>query len=495
MAVTIPSDLELFSSNALHGAVPANDSDPMHTMLRRCNWLYATHAPPLLSTTFQSTAAASQQFVTSAVPSADGLTYDALLTLYASASSGNVTVDVEESSTSSSAGWSTVTGSPFTHALGGAGDQVVSFSFPIAAASRYFRLTVTAPSGTVQTQHWLVYPQKLSSLAHAVRSSGFIVYDDAYLDGVAGAAIHTEMLNRAWQNAYRVVADRRQRLFDCAELLSSGKSRYPPLANVAQRVAYFGAPMLPEGQDEITVTVRVRAYDSGGTGGLRVGQLDRTSVTLDADDTDQTATLTLYGDTPTVLAVALPITSMQIRYFALDWQRTDIASTANLVAAPAPPARSEYLVVLDDATLRACTEPYAGPVIQAEFENAAGTYHHWHYVISPGTRRMRTAWVRSLDGSTTTPSDTEAYSNTGGLNANDAINVPPQGSGSERFGAMHEQPSVVWGSKNDEDSPSAAQDRMMEVTTDREPATELMLARHAVGFSGRPELVADLSAV
>jgi len=495
VAITVPSDLELMDVGALLGHVPADDKDPLYTLLRRANWLYATHAPPLLNVCVHEPARASIEILAAVVPSADSLTYSFDMSLRNSATD-TVQVDVEESSTSSGAGFAAVSGSPFTTASLTAGDNwIATLDVPLAAATRWIKITVAPASGTVVVHSVVIRPKRLTTLSSGALSSGVVLFDDSHLTD-ADAAIHTEYINRAALNYHLTVKDRYQCIAGFANH-STPHMRWVPGtggANVDAHFLIFGVVPLPPGAEETTVTVRLRADDSGAGGTVLVGQLNGSSVELDADNADNTATLVLVGDRPVVFAQVIPDTALDVYYLNIDWQPDDVGSAVALITEPAPPARLDYLLTLDAVGLEACLRPYAMPLVSFDWNDTSGTYWHWAQVIPPGTRRGRAIFTRSRDfDESVEAEDAEAWAatTTNPATAAEAVNVPCSTNGAAQYDPMT-APTVDWGSMNDEDTPVGAMDRMFELTEDREPYLEKFQGRYCVGSTLIPQPVADI---
>lgn len=488
MAIVIPGTLELLPPSTFLGHLHADD-EPLRTLLNRSNWHYATHAPALLNCCPLAIPLASQDFAAAATPSADGLTYDCDLALWLDVNS-TIVITFRESSTSSSAGWSVVAvSSPFLTA----GDNRHSFTVPLAATTKYLRITVASVSGLVQCQSWLVRPRKLTTItapASPPKPSGSIPFDDAHLSTV-GAAVHVEYLNRAWENFRATQADRRQAVLSYVQASTSPTNIFRVIATgqTAPRVLY-GASWIPETQ--ITATVRFRASDLGVTDGtVRVGQVGGDVVEFVCDDSDQTATITLTGPDPVIYAQAEPVLIININYITIDYSPV-IGSSSVLISEPAPPARMEYLAAVDALGLQATLGGYAVTGLHFNALAAGGTDWHWAQMIGAGHDAMRGIHTRSTTQTPTTvgPPDAEMFSSSSGATASDEIIVPCPASGVDVYpplgGAV-----VVKGSLTKDTTPAAPVNRLFELTPSREPLLEEFNGRLLIGFTGEPILVAD----
>lgn len=491
MGVTIPSDLELLEPYDLIGFVRGDDQEPLHTLLRRCNWHYATHRPPLRNSTPHSDVASSQRYIMPVEPSADGLEYQVLLMAWTSLATTLTTV-VEYATGSSSGSWTAVTGSPSMAVVMMGDNEVAAFDVTIPASAEFLRVTCSVLLGTVQVQNVLVMPKILTSIAAGVKGCGFVPYDDTHLTST-GAAIHTEYINRGAANFRAVQADRRQDLLTYLQEVTAPKHTWRPAGSLTSYLAAYGVAGLP-GQQTTTVTVRLRASDTGSGGTVTIGQINGDAVSFAADDTDQTETLELYGEQPVIYVRVTPDTDLTLVYACVDWSPS-IGSPDPLITSAAPPARIEYLSALDRLGLVASVGAYGCPALQTNFYNASGTYWRWRYVVSPATRRMRGIWTRSLNEDGSAATTTEAFNDESGAGGSNRIDIPAPGTGTEVYDPMDPFPAIAWGALNDEATPSGPLNRLHEVVESRSAGVEVFEARYAVGFTGYPEPVADLAAV
>ena len=514
MAITIPSDLELFKPSALLGHVPGDSPEPLHTLLRRTNWHYANHRPALVNMCPHNddTTAAAPEFVTAVTPSADGLDYQIALivavveTAFLGWSPVTLTVEIDHATAASTGPWSSIDSRTFSITSEGVNTLTpYDVTIPASAAFLRFKLSTDSATARVQVQNVIAWPALMASITGTPKASGFKPYDDTMLQSPDGHAVHTEYLNRCRANVEATLADRSQTLLNYAQDVNSARYQWTNDNTGAEQYSvlpvFHGCPVLT-GKTSTAVTVRARATKTGtGSPVLRIGQVNGASVELAADGVDRSAVLELSGERPIVFGQidfqGKVSGTCRVFYISIEYKPTASAVPVVSPSEPAPPARLEYLATLEAETMAACLDPYAMPTLQTNFyegHNPAGDGRwHWRYVIPPGTEALRGIWTRSLSGSGT-PHKSWAFNTTSGATGNDVIRVDAGGSGSEVYEPMR-APFCVFGSVENVPAPTAPQDRAHEILADRQPRLETFHAYYAVGFSGEALPVADIADV
>ena len=501
MAITIPADLELVSANELLGHIPA-DPEPLHTLLRRCNWHYATHSPAIVNCCPVMVIAPTQQIIVPAYASADATTYDAMLGIHSSAG-GTCTVNIEQA-IAGGGPWVAVGAYPLASgALAGLATTWDPHSFALLTTTRFLRITLSAGPGNLQLQSVGIWPAKRVGISSGKKASGFIAYDDAALQvGSGDAPIHTEYFIRAAQNFRVVQADRRQCLWSFVQNPTLGAYGFTSTgqSNVLRiGLAAYHCPV----SVDTDVTVYCRAADAGaGTGRIMVGQVgsEHAPVVFQADDTDQTRVLKLDPKAPEIiyaLAVA-PSGRIDPRYVVVEWTPT-IGGATDIVAGVAPPPLREYLVAIDQLGLAACTGPYGvtGLNFNPAIAGTGGTLWAYGQRVAPACYGMTQGMTmsRTVGAGAGTPLPGEMYSASSGAAAADRIVVASSIGGSLVYPPNHAA-LVDWGTVTKWDAaPAAAVDRIIELTQDREPAWETMEGRYFQGWGGRTLRVGDLSSL
>lgn len=187
--------------------------EPLKTALENSNALYRAHKPPLVAFApiVASTHARDVSFTVGCVPSVDGLRYQ-VLHLVLPAYTGNLTFKVESGRGDPTA-WTLLAGPTVQPTVVGTW-IAYQHTVTIANTEDRLRFSYTAPGGVFLVSQVLVWPDPDPALAPLVapysqRPSGFWPADDSLL-GVAGAPVHTEMLDRCLRNSVAVLRDRWQ---------------------------------------------------------------------------------------------------------------------------------------------------------------------------------------------------------------------------------------------------------------------------------------------
>jgi hypothetical protein len=491
VAITIPSDLPLLNPNDLLGHIPTGQ-DPLHTLMRRTNWHYATHAPPLCNVTpihqVQPTGTAPV-FKFRVFPSRDGLTYNGEWALWINGS-GTVDLDVQEGTTWGG-GFTSVGSYPVTQAVTGGAINRFTFDTPIASSTRYLEISCTNyAAGTIGAQifNFCAYPKKLSTITSGKKTSGFIAYDDAALTATS-APIHEEYFTRGAENVRATQADRKQNIWSYVQDPTSGFYRwvgttYEVVGRLAIAPFYFGMTAPTD------VTVYCRANDTGTPDGdIRVGQIGSfyEPVVFTADDTDRSGTLTLDPQSPPMVYMEgiNPGTGIEVRYCMIEW--TPSLGTEPILGSVAPPPLREYLAALDGLTLDACINPYAQTGLNFNAQLSGGPTNAWSWgqVIPPACYGMRPYVTMSRNNGATNPIVGELTTQTSGSGTWDQIWIECPIGGSEVY-PPNKEAVLVYGGDAWIPSPASNNDRyrLAELTQDREPQWEEMDGRRYCGFSG-----------
>ena len=362
MAITIPSTLELLEPQDFIGQVPSAQ-EPLHTLLRRLNWLYSTYSPPLVNVSpYCAAAGAHPDVIVPILPSADGLQYDITIRLIAKETGTTNTADIEVKECATFGGtYTDLPNSPFSGVAltqSGTGSTAYAVTYvanlgAIAAASRFLKITAKhVDRKDIQIAAVLIYPRTVSSISAGTFSSGFIPYDDAALV-TSGAAIHREYFDRIWQGVHAITSDRRCAL---ASFVADTGGLRISTAGTTRRV-FFGQTHIPDG-GVTEATVHVKFTDTG-TSTIMVGQYnggDGSVVTFTDSASAQSATIRLYGDKPLIQAIATVGTAMTLFYIVIDYANSR-GGSGSYFSGLTPPARSVDLAVMETITMEA-----AGPI-------------------------------------------------------------------------------------------------------------------------------------
>jgi len=211
MAVTYNAQLTITKAAKLLPQTMA--IEPIKTALQNANALFRCWQPPLVSfcPTMGSAISRDSSFTVGIVPSQDGLRYR-VCHLVLPAYTGNLTFTTESGRGDPTA-WTNLWGPAVRPVVAGtwlAYDHTVT----IANTEDRLRFSYTAPGGVFLVSHVLVYPDPDVTLPplvapYAQQLSGFWPADDGLLS-VAGAPIHTELLDRCLRNSVAVLRDRWQ---------------------------------------------------------------------------------------------------------------------------------------------------------------------------------------------------------------------------------------------------------------------------------------------
>jgi len=177
----------------------------------------------------------------------------------------------------------------------------------------------------------------------------------------------------------------------------------------------------------------------------------------------------------------------------LAWAGT--LADADYVQGPTPPARLEYLVALADRVTAALT-CHAAPGVAARLNG-----REMGYPVPPGCKALQPRAIVAWDaagktgsGTTTAPAPVTITAASSGATAADVVEVPTSDTAS---GVLAWPPVGPWalvvGAEVWEPSPTAAMDRLLELTpTLDECALEVVTVDECVGVCLRPIWVGDL---
>lgn len=303
MAVSTPTSISVTDATGL--ILPTMAAEPLGTALRNGNYLYIRHAPQLVSVCPISTWAGTRThtYIVPILPSADALPYlfaHRLLPAY----NGTADVTVEWAATMAGP-WTAIYPATATAAMTSGTWHRHEHTTTIPAAARLLRVTY-AVGGDCIVGHILAVPNVDVTAVPFVSpwgqtASGFRVFDDALLAGVAGAPVNTEMLDRCRRNAVRVLRDRYQMAFSVVQD-STATARYrSPSPGAGKKMLLGHARMwIPALRGGAKGTLDVRAVASvdgaGATADLVIVQVGKKSLTLAADGTLQSGTIQVTGE-------------------------------------------------------------------------------------------------------------------------------------------------------------------------------------------------------
>jgi len=363
MAITIPSTLELLTPQDFIGQVPSAE-EPLHTLLRRLNWLYSTYSPPLVNASpYCSASGYAPAVVFPVLPSADGIAYDITIRIIAKETGSPNTCDISVyEATGYTGSWSALPNSPFEDVAlvqSGTGSAAYAVTYTanlgaVDSSTRFIKVAVGHDARKdTQIAAVLIYPRTISSISAGTFASGFVPYDDAALV-TAGAAIHREYFDRIWNGVHAIMSDRRCAL--ASFIADSGGLRIST-AGTTRRV-FFGQTHIPGG-GVTAATVHVKFGDTGA-GKLMVGQYnggDGSVVTFDDSTSAQSATIKLYGEKPLIQAVATVGTAMTFFHMVIDYADPR-GGSGDYFTGLTPPARSVDLAVMETITMDAAGAVY-----------------------------------------------------------------------------------------------------------------------------------------
>ena len=294
MSISAPTALAVTPQSGF--IVPPMAAEPLATAHQNINYLWGYHSPPMVDVCPTLTAAQTRHTIAVPVlPSVDGIKYAGVVCVVPSATSTfDWTIKYCTSYTGTGTTWTS-----WASATGIAGTAGVLSAIAVAATTLpanavAMQLDVQAASGTVAVHHWLLYPRPDAS-GTGTKTSGFTPSDDGLLT-TAGAAIHTEWLNRCKSSPLALLADRAQAAYSFAQAEGNTVAYFCTAPNwVALPVGRLWLPY----QTAAVLAVKIIASALGGTTTdcVRLRQSGRPlseAVTADADRTIQSGTMTVY---------------------------------------------------------------------------------------------------------------------------------------------------------------------------------------------------------
>ena len=292
-----PGDLSIVKASQY--LAPPADEQPLRTILKNANWLYAKYQPPLVNVVWTAITIADRatQFVVPIIPSADGLTYTFRHMVEAHAftpTNQPLSVTVEEWV---GGAWSSLESTGYTVSATDSTWITYSHNDTINAAATMLRVSYDRQnSSEYQPGSLLVYPNP-GAVGAGRKASGFWPFDNGLLTA-AGAPLNVEHHNRASRNAAAVLADRAQMVASFAQESTPSHVRWTsattPIADgqwvkIGHAVATFPGQRDPQ--------VQVRALGSVSAGAtddlIMLRQVGGDAVVLDADAAVDSGTLTL----------------------------------------------------------------------------------------------------------------------------------------------------------------------------------------------------------
>ena len=293
----VPGDLSIVKASQYLS--PPADEEPLRTILKNANWLYAKYQPPLVNVVWTAVSVAdrSTQFIVPILPSADGLSYTfrhMVQALTFVPANEPLSITVEEWT---GAVWSSLESTGYTIAASDNTWITYSHDDPIDATATMLRITYDRDNSSEYTPgSLLVYPNP-GAVGAGKKTSGFWPFDNGLLTA-AGAPLNVEHHNRASRNAAAVLADRAQMVASFAQESTAGAVRWTsamtPLA-AGQWVKFGRAVATFPGQRDPLLQVRVIASVSAGATAdlVMLRQVGGAAVALDATGSVDAGTLLL----------------------------------------------------------------------------------------------------------------------------------------------------------------------------------------------------------
>lgn len=303
MTTTTPTTFGVVSQQDL--ALAAFDDATLDTILKRLNYAWQRHRPPLVAaspTVASMTRDTKLEF--GCEPSADGLVYE-FVHVVAILAAGTMAITIEAWNGSS---WSTLVGP--TSDSTSIGWFTKTHTATVPATTRRLRITYAHGTKAYWVSDVLAYP-KPSSTPTSKQASGWVGYDDGLL-AATGAPIHAELLNRCKASSVALLTDRKTMVLsflqDRTDPRHDGQVTQPP-GSIFTGSAFMtlgrGRLHLPGNKGPAIVSLHVHGSMTG-TGTRRVivrhvdGVVADSSQSFDLDDTWQTADLVVHGESPLV---------------------------------------------------------------------------------------------------------------------------------------------------------------------------------------------------
>jgi len=306
MTRPIPPALSIGQPSAF--ILPPLAVEPLRVAMRNLNAVWLYHSPPLAQflpvDDYATTGGVVlATYIFPVVPSADSLPYRFEL----AATAGAVVTRTYYESVDTTipgaayAAIGTVTGST------GASGHVVDGPYTIAAATKHLKIVLTTIAPIVVVpMAYCIYPEPTTIPASDTANSGFRAYDDGVLEGVAGAPLHKEFLDRCRRSSLAVWHDRKQNALSMVADSTSG--------DPATEVAAAYSVTLPQSRIMLAgygSSVRLLCKAIALTAGPVV--TDAITITL-SGDTSATVRLDASSDIESATATVAPAGSGLSRY-------------------------------------------------------------------------------------------------------------------------------------------------------------------------------------
>jgi hypothetical protein len=252
---------------------PARQHEPLKTTLSNLGYLWKHHSPPLVSMApTQGVSRATLHYPIH--PSADGLEYTFQFRVVGDTDGMNLTMLVKSTTsyTGRTTTWDTTVINAVTTITTGNVLKLVEVSATIAstAVALEFSLTTATMGASLIVHHILVFPEP-TTVPAGKQTSGAVLYDDSMFEG-AGAAIHTELLNRCKTTPLMILKDRWQQCFSFCQDGPTNPQPDLPLTATSELLQVF-TPMIftsKPGQSRMVLRIYVIATVSSGTNTNRV---------------------------------------------------------------------------------------------------------------------------------------------------------------------------------------------------------------------------------
>lgn len=279
--------------------LPPSDDAPLSSVMDNCNHAWKWYRPPLFSVAPEQIIGSRQTIAIPVLPSADALGYTFELRLV-TVSTTTVTIVVKYCTTYAglSTSWTTLyTATPATTA--GVLLERIDTNKVLPANAVAVQIAVETAAGNLTLHHVLCYPAPTSAPAAGLYASGFVPWDNGYLQGESadGPPLHTEYFNRVGSNVRSLLLDRWRCLASFVQSEGNTPAHVPvgPAATTTWHLLPPALVVVPWAASKITVRVLcIASVDAGSDAGLIAVDGGQQSVSFDADRTIQTADLDVY---------------------------------------------------------------------------------------------------------------------------------------------------------------------------------------------------------
>jgi len=270
MTISIPGDQPRVLPHTL--VKPPMAAAPVSTALQACNFLWQNYRPPLVdacpSRSFTASTVA-QRYVTPVYDVGRLALVHAMTATVETSTTATVTLEVEYATA-----WVSIGGTTWTSlgsdsgSINGVGTLTVSASIPANAIA--LRWKFTSSTGNYTVHHVIAYPDD-DTITSDGKQGGFVAYDDALLEGPAGAPVTTEMLNRVQGNLWELRRTRPHAALSYVQPESSTYGQAPTAVAALTQHTVARARIWMGMRQTATLAVRVIGASTGGT--LTVAQV------------------------------------------------------------------------------------------------------------------------------------------------------------------------------------------------------------------------------